>query len=199
MLPDGCTDLMFDGSELTIAGPDTVAYYAEAPADFVGLRLSSGIGPALWGVPADTLVNQRVALSDLWPADDVRRLTELVVASADPGAVLEQIAARRWRANPPDRAMVDIAVTLRGGASVADVAFHAGYSERQLHRRSLAAYGYGAKTLGRILRLNGALDLARTGAAFASVAATWGYADQAHLSREVRALTGDLTLTQSPS
>ncbi|MGW5695942.1 helix-turn-helix domain-containing protein, partial [Streptomyces asiaticus] len=62
--------------------------------------------------------------------------------------------------------------------------------ERQLHRRSLAAFGYGPKTLGRVLRLNRALDLARTGLPFAEVAATAGYADQAHLARDVRALAG---------
>ncbi|WP_143615380.1 helix-turn-helix domain-containing protein, partial [Streptomyces sparsogenes] len=59
-----------------------------------------------------------------------------------------------------------------------------------LHRRSLAAFGYGPKTLARVLRLNRALDAARAGTAFAEVAALAGYADQAHLAREVKALTG---------
>ena len=194
VLPDGCTDLMFDGRDLTIAGPDRRSFTGFASPRFVGLRMSSGIGPSLWGVPGNELVDQRVLLRDLWPADEVDRLTSLVANADDAGLVLEQIAARRWRANPPDRAMVDIAVALRRGMSVAEVAAHAGYSERQLHRRSLVAYGYGAKTLGRILRLNGALDEARSGTAFVTVAALWGYADQAHLSREVRALTGE-TLT----
>jgi AraC-like DNA-binding protein len=191
VLPDGCTDLMFDGTRLLIAGPDTTTFTSALSNDrFVGLRMSSGIGPALWGVPGNALVNQRVPVVDLWPAVEVERLTAAVAAASDPGVVLEQIAARRWRANPPDRAMVDIAVTLRDGTPVAEVASQAGFSERQFHRRSLAAYGYGAKTLGRILRLNGALESARSGAAFASAAALWGYADQAHFSREVRALTG---------
>jgi AraC-like DNA-binding protein len=38
--------------------------------------------------------------------------------------------------------------------------------------------------------LNRALDLARTGTPYASVAAQAGYADQAHLSRDVKALAG---------
>lgn len=65
-----------------------------------------------------------------------------------------------------------------------------GLSERQLHRRSLAAFGYGPKTLARVLRLVRALRLVREGVPPASVAVTTGYADQAHLSREVGALTG---------
>jgi AraC-like DNA-binding protein len=59
-----------------------------------------------------------------------------------------------------------------------------------LHRRSLAAFGYGPKLLGRILRLNRALDLARAGTPYATVAAQAGYADQAHLSRDVKQLAG---------
>jgi AraC-like DNA-binding protein len=52
------------------------------------------------------------------------------------------------------------------------------------------AFGYGAKTLARILRMSRALDLARQGVPPAVVAADTGYADQSHLSREVRALAG---------
>ena len=44
--------------------------------------------------------------------------------------------------------------------------------------------------LSRILRVNAALDLARGGMPFGLVAANSGYADQAHLSREVKALAG---------
>jgi AraC-like DNA-binding protein len=201
VLPDGCSDLIFDGRQLLIAGPDTVAQHLSVEPDTVvahlsaddtviGLRMSSGIGPALWGVPGSELVDRRVALRDIWPQSDVDRLTEQVAAAEDAAAVLVRIAARRWRANPPDRAMIDIAARLRGGSTVASAASTAGFSERQLHRRSLIAYGYGAKTLGRVLRLTVALEAARAGAGFAAVAAGTGYADQAHLSRDVRALTG---------
>jgi AraC-like DNA-binding protein len=193
VLPDGCTDLLFDGAALLIAGPDTVAQQistVERALPYIGLRMSSGIGPALWGVPGSELADRRVPLSDIWPRSEVEQLTEQVAAAADPALGLERIAARRWRAHPPDRAMIDVAARLRAGATVAEAASTCGFSERQLHRRSLVAYGYGAKTLGRILRLATALAAARDGAGFATVAAESGYADQAHLARDVRALTG---------
>jgi AraC-like DNA-binding protein len=191
VLPDGCTDLLFDGRRLFIAGPDTVAQDTPiAGADgFIGLRVGSGIGPTLWGVPGNELVNQRVLLESIWPEHEVARLTEKVATAADPAAVLERIAARRWRASPPDRAMVDVVARLRHGSTVAEAAEATGFSARQFHRRSLHAFGYGAKTLHRILRMNAALDAARAGGGFAVVAASSGYADQAHLAREVRALT----------
>lgn len=74
--------------------------------------------------------------------------------------------------------------------AVGTVAAAVGLSPRQLHRRSFDAFGYGPKLLARVLRLQRALDAARTGEALASVAATHGYADQAHLARDVRDLAG---------
>jgi AraC-like DNA-binding protein len=44
--------------------------------------------------------------------------------------------------------------------------------------------------LARVLRLQRALVLARGGSPFAEVSAAAGYADQAHLAREVKALAG---------
>ncbi|OSC73969.1 transcriptional regulator, partial [Streptomyces sp. BF-3] len=65
-----------------------------------------------------------------------------------------------------------------------------GLGARQLHRRSLAAFGYGPKTLARILRLQRALALVRTGLPFAEAASAAGCTDQAHLAREMRDLAG---------
>ncbi len=59
-----------------------------------------------------------------------------------------------------------------------------------MHRRCLTAFGYGPKTLARILRLQRGLALARCGVPFAETAARAGYADQPHLAREVRDLAG---------
>ncbi|MES4904775.1 DUF6597 domain-containing transcriptional factor [Streptomyces sp. NPDC000395] len=208
VLPDGCTDVIWshgdpaapDG-ELFVAGPDTRAHLAQgAPGTrWVGLRFAPGTGPAVLGVPAHELRDQRVPLAALWPDAEVRRLAERLAEAADgggagarsPGRLLEAVALDRLRrAEPPDPVAGAVVAGLSGGRSVAEVAAAVGLGERQLHRRSLAAFGYGPKTLARVLRLNRALDAARAGTAFAEVAAVTGYADQAHLAREVRALTG---------
>jgi AraC-like DNA-binding protein len=76
------------------------------------------------------------------------------------------------------------------GEKVGAVADALGWSERQLHRRSLAAFGYGLKVLQRVLRFDRAVRMARRGAGLADVAYAAGYADQAHLAREVRSLAG---------
>ncbi|REK86328.1 AraC family transcriptional regulator, partial [Streptomyces inhibens] len=83
-----------------------------------------------------------------------------------------------------------VAAALARGRPVAEVARAVALSERQLHRLSLDAFGYGPKTLARVLRLVRALDLARSGMPYAQVALRAGYADQAHLAREVKSLAG---------
>jgi AraC-like DNA-binding protein len=193
VLPDGCLDLIWSDGGLLVAGPDTTAQVGlgRPGAGYTGLRFLPGTGPTIIGVPAHELRDRRVPLSDLWPAAQVRRLTQQVAQAADPAAALEEIAAGRLRrAEPADPTIAGIVAGLRTGASVAATAERVSLSERRLHRRCLTAFGYGPKTLARILRMNRALDLARTGTPFATVAAAIGYADQAHLAREVKALTG---------
>ncbi|MEV7230191.1 helix-turn-helix domain-containing protein [Polymorphospora sp. NPDC051019] len=194
VLPDGCMDLMWsDRGGLLVAGPDTVAHLAtrRAGETSIGLRFPPGTGPAVFGLAAHELRDQRVPLADLWPAADVRRLAGLVARSPYPGRVLEAAALDRLRAGPgPDPLAGEVVARLRAGRSVAATAAAVGLGERLLHRRSHALFGYGPKTLARILRMRRALALVDAGRAAAEVAVTAGYADQAHLAREIKALAG---------
>ncbi|MFI0814473.1 helix-turn-helix domain-containing protein [Streptomyces sp. NPDC021098] len=201
VLPDGCTDLIWVGGGLLVAGPDTHAHLAgggPAGTRAVGLRFAPGTGPGVLGVPASELRDQRVPLAALWPEAEVRGLAERAFYGASDGAfggqvgrVLEAAALDRLRdTEPADPVVGEVVAGLSGGRSVAEVARAVGLGARQLHRRSLAAFGYGPKTLGRVLRLNRALELARGGLPYAEVAVVAGYADQAHLAREVRGLAG---------
>ncbi|MCC5033752.1 helix-turn-helix domain-containing protein [Streptomyces sp. WAC 00631] len=193
VLPDGCTDLIWDGAELFVAGPDTRAHQPAAPPGtrYTALRFPPGTGPAVFGVPAHELRDRRLPLAALRPEAEVRRLAERVAGAADPAEVLERAAAEALRAaGPADPRRTAVVAGLRAGLPVAEVAERAGLGVRGLHRLSLAAFGYGPKTLARILRMNRALDLARAGRPLAETAVLAGYCDQAHLTREVRALAG---------
>lgn len=192
VLPDGCMDLLWSEGRLLVAGPDTRPYVPEgAPAHWAGIRFHPGTAPALLGVPAHELRDRRVELTDLWGAVEVGRLRARVDAAPDPATALEELALRRAaRTPPPDPLLAGLVEALRAGRPVGRTADELGLSTRQLHRRSLAAFGYGPKTLARILRLQRALALARKGVPFAATATLAGYADQAHLARDVRELTG---------
>jgi AraC-like DNA-binding protein len=210
VLPDGCLDLMWISGELVVAGPDTMAARSEfaAGTEIAAVRFRPGAAPAVLGVPASALRDLRVPLAELWPAAGT--LARRVGAAADRVAVLEDAVRRRLADAPPvdpvaaavaRRLSRSAAVSGRlarspGGAGVvAELAWRAGLSERQLHRRCVAAFGYGPKTLDRVLRLQrflalGRADRADRGAGLARLAADAGYADQAHLGRECRALAG---------
>jgi AraC-like DNA-binding protein len=189
IVPDGCLDLIWLNGELVVAGPDTGPQFSVSPARarLTGLRFPPGTGPSVLGVPAHELRDQRIRLLDLWPAARVRELTERVGESDAPGLILESAARGPVE---PDRTVRGIAATLSAGVTVAGTAAVVGLSERQLHRRCLDSFGYGPKLLARVLRFDRALRAARSGTPFAAVAAQTGYADQAHLAREVKTLAG---------
>ncbi|MGW2565119.1 helix-turn-helix domain-containing protein [Streptomyces sp. NPDC001537] len=192
VLPDGCMDLLWHQGRLLVAGPDMRAYVTAGEQEvWVGVRLYPGTAPALLGVPAHELRDRRVALSELRPAAEVRRLTARVNAAAEPGSGLEELALRLAAdAEPPDPLLRHLVCALGEGRSVAATADELGLGARQLHRRSLDAFGYGPKMLARVLRLQRALGLAREGVPFAETAVRAGFADQAHLARDVKELAG---------
>jgi AraC-like DNA-binding protein len=189
-------DLLWIDGTLSVAGPDTRGHAGAAVHDHcAGLRLPPGTAPALLGVPAHELRDQRVPLADLWAGRRARPLVLRLRAAADPVAGLEDLGLDLAAGSAgPDPLLRFVAGRLAGGHSVAATADAAGLGARQLRRRALEGFGYGPKTLARILRLQRALTLVRAGVPSATVAARAGYADQPHLSRDLRALTG-LTLT----
>ncbi|MET9326427.1 helix-turn-helix transcriptional regulator [Tsukamurella sp. NPDC003166] len=181
ILPDGCMDvIVIDGAPI-VAGPDAVAAHVTGSdgARIDGLRFPPGVLPQLLGVAADELTGVRVPLAEVLPC---RRLT----ASRDP----EDIAAGLLGDVVLDRRIAGIAARLGAGRPVAGIAAESGLGERALHRLARRSFGYGPKTLARILRFQRAVTLIRAGDALGVAAASSGYADQAHLTREVRALTG---------
>lgn len=193
VLPDGCMDLIWYDDQLIVAGPDTAAEVSEwrPSRRYVGLRFAAGVGPRVLGVPGHVVRDQRLALSALWPRALVRQLSDQLRDAAAPGRILEAAAAQAMRRSAaPDPLGVYLLGRVRRGDKVADIASDAGLTSRQVHRRSLDAFGYGPKVLARIVRMNRGLELARGGLQLADVALQAGYADQAHMAREVKALAG---------
>ncbi|MFE7142074.1 DUF6597 domain-containing transcriptional factor [Streptomyces sp. NPDC057644] len=193
VLPDGCMDLIWTAGRLVVAGPDTHAFEVDPRnrGSCAAIRFGPGTAPVLLGVPAHELRDHRVDLASLWPRTAVAALTGRIDRAADPATALEDFAlGRAADTGPPDPLTAAVADGLRRGRSVASTAAEVGLGARQLHRRSLAAFGYGPKTLARILRLQRALALVRTGLPYAEAACAAGCTDQAHLAREMRDLAG---------
>lgn len=189
VLPDGCMDLIWTGAELLVAGPDTAPhpYHPPPGRDAAGLRFAPGRLAGLLGVPAAALRDLRVPLAELQPGLAGPALARLE-QGAPPARVLVGLAERLPGTAPPEVATV-VGLARRGRSAEA-TARALGCTTRALHRRCLDWFGYGPSVLRRVLRFRTALALLRAGHAPAEVAYRAGYADQPHLSRELRALSG---------
>lgn len=190
VLPDGCMDLVWTGSALVVAGPDTRPHPVQrAPGvRSAGLRFAPGALPSLLEVPAAELRDLRVPLAELQPGLARAAVARLEHGLAPP-AVLADLAAA-LPGSPAAAGIRAAAARLDRGAGAAEVADSLGWTPRTLHRQCLAAFGYGPSVLRRVLRFRRASALLYAGVAPAEAAAQAGYADQPHLSREVRSLAG---------
>ena len=199
IVPDGCMDLMWQDGELLVAGPDTTAQVTDLPAgtEFVGLRFQPGAAPPLLGVPASQLVDARPDAAAVWGrrATDLATRLEAVRSPAAVAAVLQDAVCRRLADAPAlDPVVQHLVASLERGQAVRidRLAEEVGISRRQLHRQCRAALGYGPKTFAGIVRFQRFLaDAGRPGRCrLAEAAIRSGYADQPHLTREVRRLAG---------
>lgn len=75
ILPDCCIDIIYDGSRLFVAGPDTSPVASDHDGPFtVGIRFRPGMAPVFLGLPASDITDERVDLADLW--DGAGRLAD---------------------------------------------------------------------------------------------------------------------------
>lgn len=203
VLPDGCIDLIWrtDG-EPFIAGPMTRPVSATTAPGIatLGVRFQPGVATALLGVSAAELRDLAVPLSDLWSGARLQEARERALRVGDvftPGLAAATVTSLVHEARPPDPFVRDACRWFARHPGEPTIRFIAGsgVSERHARRRFIEHVGYGPKTLQRILRMQRVLWLlsqAEPPLTLARLAILAGYADQAHLTREVRALTGQL-------
>jgi AraC-like DNA-binding protein len=202
LIPDGCMNIYWTGSRLQIAGPNThvVTATMTSTADIVGVRFRPGVGARWLGVPAVELLNAHPLLEDLWGRHATARLSDklaLAKSAMAAASILEHSLVDRLHQVMPNDPIVGATIAAAAKESrstkgiVRSLIDEFGSSERTLRRRCHDAFGYGPKTLERILRFQRFLRLLSNAHAPLSVLASEaGYADQAHLAREVRRLCG---------
>jgi AraC-like DNA-binding protein len=197
VLPDGCMDIVFiNGDTPLVVGPwiDPFIVRLAVGTTIVGIRFHPGRASSVLGVPAPELLNASVPLGAIWRTEKNARLARIsdepnlarrtaaltqalisVVKSATPfdGTI---VAAIRWLAQHPHGRIEQLSQWI-------------GFSNRQLQRRFSAVVGYSPKLFQSVLRFQRLLNLVegkRERQALAELAANAGYADQAHMTREVQ-------------
>jgi AraC-like DNA-binding protein len=201
VLPDACADAVWIGEAApVVAGPATKAVMVSLPSGalIVGARFRPGWAPSFLGLPADEIRDRELPLREFWRGD-AERLWQQIAAERAAARKLARIEAtllrRAAQARPADAMAVRAVGWLarNPGGRVHALARELELSGRQLQRRVAAATGHGPKALQRVLRLQGLLALVGTDRGprgLAQLAAEAGYADQPHMTREMRALTG---------
>ncbi len=163
----------------------------------VGVAFRPGGLAAIVGDEVDQLTDRMVDLGAVWGATGAElhdRLGETTTA-AQAFATIEASLLRALDASPPtalDHLVVAAEGLLRAGQPVGSVVATLGVDRRPLAARFERRMGLGLKTYQRLTRFERTLVALRRVDAppIGVLAAELGFADQAHLTREVRALAG---------
>lgn len=202
VVPDGTIDLQWIDGRFRVAGPDKEPQIEALPPGeiVIGFRFRPGAAAGWLDVPASEIVGERVELSRLW-GTRCRGLSDRINKSANTAEVVQQLQEALGLLTEGRRALD---FRMSRAFHVIDEGLppemplipflerHLQMSERSLRRSFDHAFGYGPKTLDRILRFHRFRRLRKksgeTATAISAIEA--GYADQAHLIRESRRLTG---------
>ena len=182
-----------------VVGPRRHAVWLrfQGRVDQVNVSFFPGAAGAFVGLPMSDFVNRMASPDDVWPHDFREAVAELQPLPAEQriSGLADLLLARlEPRREPPRqvREAVRLIRARRGRVAVRLLASQVNLSISQLERGFTRHVGVGPKLLARQTRVCAlaaeATTLANPG--WALLAARYGYADQAHLAREFRELTG---------
>jgi len=200
--PDGCVSFSVRIGEgtpagLGVVGPTTEArrLVVEGGFTYRGMRLRPEAGKAILGFSPSHLRNLTLPAFSILGVPESAALAE-AVAAADARSFPDVFHwwIRPRIATPPDpavRAGAQLAIESHGQASVAAMAAAAALGIRQFQRRFTDATGISPKAYARIRRVRSTLAAVLRGErSWAALAHDLGFADQAHMTRELGDVTG---------
>jgi AraC-like DNA-binding protein len=206
-VPNGSAEILCRlGETPRVVGPRTVpSIDVLAPGTtVVGARLRPGAAGAVFEMPASELVDRTVDAAELWGSASETLWADLAGAGQDDAVV--QILEGALLARCAGAPAVDpiVAETVRrlernGDSGLGAIRSGLHLSERHFRRRIGDAVGLSPKALQRMLRFQRFLASTQfslfrgdssAAAGLATLAAASGYADESHLNRECRRLTG---------
>jgi AraC-like DNA-binding protein len=185
-----------------VGGLHSTAVHIGATPSRAGVQLSltPAAARALLGLPPVELAATVVGLDDV-PGRPARVLTEQLREAPSWNArfeLLEGLFLERWADDAMPGVRPEVGWAWRrlcesGGAiGVQELATEVGWSRRHLTDRFTAEFGLAPKVAARVVRFERTVGRLRRqpGTRLAELSADVGYADQAHLTREFRAIAG---------
>jgi AraC-like DNA-binding protein len=168
----------------------------------VQLQLTPAGARALFGFPAGEVAGDAIPLDDVWGATGRELVERLSAATTWPERfdVLDRVLMRA--AAGPAEVPADVRaetshawrrlVATDGRIDVQALAREVGWSRRHLTQQFSDEFGVGPKEMARVLRFERSkwMVVRADRPTLAAIAADCGYADQAHMARDWRALAG---------
>ena len=187
VLPDVRCDLIWVDERVLFCGPATHARASLAIGKTVTVASFDSLAVRQWlDIPIQQLTDQVIPLADLAPS-----LEDPLAEQFDAAATQVLLPRPHRPVGLPDPRLQLALSHLRFGWSVRDSAAAVCLSERHMERLFLDGFGLSPRSYLQILRLRRAMCLARQGASLARAAASSGFADQAHFSRQAKELLGE--------
>jgi len=207
VVADGLVDLTFtlgpfapgEGPGAWVTGPleTSASYRHERPVSLLGASLRPGAALPVLGVSVGSLPAEWSPLSTVVGQVAGELAARIAAQPTVPErlALLDVFLAARLAETTHDgrlRAALRSLDVMRGGMEVGALAATVATSPRHLRRLFRDWVGMSPKRFARIARVQAALRRlsAEPDTGLAGLAAELGFADQAHLTREVRALAG---------
>lgn len=211
VLPDGCTDVIFDPGEPSVADgtsrPPRGSYvvgamlrpaevWMEGEVDLLGVRFRPGGAAAFLPLPLAEITGAVVPLDELWGGGAGELESRVREArGAERVRVVEEALRRRAAVRTTHPAVARASARIarsHGSVAVEALAAETGTSRRHLERLFAEQVGLSPKAAARVARFRRLCELlrARPGAGWSRLALECGYHDQAHMIREFRGFAG---------
>ncbi|WP_206042087.1 helix-turn-helix transcriptional regulator [Rhodococcus sp. OK302] len=192
IIPDLCADFIVDSTGKSwLVGPATTADLVTITpgATLWGIRINPPALRSILGTEAESVQDSKIAFGDVLPsrtsrilADALRqeRVDTPLLESLWPGLRIDTVALQGF-----------VALTNSPNIRIHEIASDLGVSARHFRRTLSNSVGLSPKMIQKVQRMQNVLTLGRReNTSLATLAARTGYADQAHLSRDVQALAG---------
>jgi AraC-like DNA-binding protein len=192
--PGGASRL--DSHQMLLAGMHTepAMIFHDGSQYGIQLDLTPRGAHCLLGVLAAELTAQVVPLADVFAgADELLERSAEATSWQERFGILDEMLTRNMVHHEPtttDLAWCRI-VRSSGNIRIDDVAAHAGWGRSHLRERFRSEYGFSPKEIARMARFARATRLLQQpDRILADVAATCGYADQSHMTRDWKDFAG---------
>ncbi|MCJ0907459.1 AraC family transcriptional regulator [Rhodococcus sp. ARC_M6] len=192
IIPDLCADFIVDSTGKSwLVGPATTADLVTITpgATLWGIRINPPALRSILGTEAEDVRDSKISFADVLSSKQSRLLTEALRTERVDARMLEVL----WPNAHLDAHAVSgyKALTAAPSTSIREITADLGISERHFRRTISTSVGLSPKMIQKVQRMQNVLTLGRReNTSLATLAAHSGYADQAHLSRDVQALTG---------